>query len=68
MLTAIVASIVFALILGLPTLQLRGDYLAMVAIAAAEIIRLLLVSQAFNSVTQGSADGLDRVGSRLPIH
>ena len=57
MLTAMAASIVFAIILGLPTLQLRGDYLAIVTIAAAEIIRLLLVSQAFNSVT-GSADGL----------
>ncbi|CAB4587806.1 MAG: branched-chain amino acid ABC transporter permease [Actinobacteria bacterium] len=51
------ASIVFALILGIPTLRLRGDYLAIVTIAAAEIIRLLLLTAVFTDVT-GSADGL----------
>ena len=35
-------SVVFALILGIPTLRLRADYLAIVTIAAAEIVRLLL--------------------------
>ncbi|MDP4586028.1 MAG: branched-chain amino acid ABC transporter permease [Microbacteriaceae bacterium] len=53
----IAASIVFALILGIPTLRLRGDYLAIVTIAAAEIVRLMLLSSAFGGVT-GSADGL----------
>lgn len=33
------AALVFALVLGLPTLKLRGDYLAIVTICAAEIIR-----------------------------
>ena len=33
------AALVFALILGIPTLKLRGDYLAIVTICAAEIIR-----------------------------
>jgi neutral amino acid transport system permease protein len=56
-LTSIVAAVLFALVLGIPTLQLRGDYLAIVTIASAEIIRLLLLSQAFIDVT-GSADGL----------
>ncbi|MDX2025544.1 branched-chain amino acid ABC transporter permease [Microcella sp.] len=51
------ASIVFALILGIPTLRLRADYLAIVTIAAAEIIRLLFTTNTFESVT-GSADGL----------
>jgi branched-chain amino acid transport system permease protein len=51
------ASIVFSLVLGIPTLRLRGDYLAIVTIAAAEIIRLLLLTSAFVDVT-GSADGL----------
>jgi neutral amino acid transport system permease protein len=32
---------VFALVLGIPTLQLRGDYLAIVTISAAEIIRFV---------------------------
>ena len=51
------ASVVFSLILGIPTLRLRGDYLAIVTIAAAEVIRLLFLTTAFDSVT-GSADGL----------
>lgn len=33
------ASAVFALLLGVPTLKLRGDYLAIVTISAAEIVR-----------------------------
>lgn len=57
MLTGIVASIVFALILGIPTLRLRADYLAIVTIAAAEIVRLLFTTNTFEPVT-GSANGL----------
>lgn len=53
----IAASIVFALILGVPTLRLRADYLAIVTIAAAEILRLLLTTNQFEPVT-GSANGL----------
>ena len=51
------AAAVFALILGIPTLRLRGDYLAIVTIAAAEVVRLLFLTTAFDPVT-GSADGL----------
>jgi branched-chain amino acid transport system permease protein len=51
------ASVVFSLILGIPTLRLRGDYLAIVTIAAAEILRLLFLTNVFAPVT-GSADGL----------
>jgi neutral amino acid transport system permease protein len=51
------ASVVFAFILGIPTLRLRADYLAIVTIAAAEIVRLLFTTQVFDSVTN-SADGL----------
>ena len=35
------AAVVLALILGVPTLRLRADYLAIVTIAAAEILRLI---------------------------
>ena len=56
-LTGIGASIVFALILGVPTLRLRADYLAIVTIAAAEIVRLLFTTNTFVAVT-GSANGL----------
>lgn len=51
------ASVVFALILGIPTLRLRADYLAIVTIAAAEIVRLLFTTQVFDNWTN-SADGL----------
>jgi branched-chain amino acid transport system permease protein len=51
------AAAIFAVILGIPTLRLRGDYLAIVTIAAAEVVRLLFLTTAFDEVT-GSADGL----------
>jgi neutral amino acid transport system permease protein len=56
-LVGIAASIVFALILGIPTLRLRADYLAIVTIAAAEIVRTLFTTQVFDEYTN-SADGL----------
>lgn len=52
-----VAASVFALILGIPTLRLRADYLAIVTIAAAEIVRLLFTTTVFDDFTN-SADGL----------
>lgn len=57
MLVAIVGSLIFSLILGIPTLRLRGDYLAIVTIAAAEVVRLLFLTATFDEFT-GSADGL----------
>lgn len=51
------ASVVFAVILGIPTLRLRADYLAIATIAAAEIVRLLFTTQLFDPWTN-SADGL----------
>jgi branched-chain amino acid transport system permease protein len=57
MLAGVAASIIFAVLLGIPTLRLRGDYLAIVTIGAAEIVRLLFTSQTWQPVT-GSADGL----------
>ncbi len=52
-------SVVLALLLGIPTLRLRADYLAIVTIAAAEIIR-----QTIGSVTLlryfGGQDGLQQ--------
>jgi branched-chain amino acid transport system permease protein len=50
------AAFVFALILGVPTLKLRGDYLAIVTISAAEIIRFtgrLSVLTDFTGAAQG---------------
>jgi ABC-type branched-subunit amino acid transport system permease subunit len=46
--------VVLAALLGLPTLRLRADYLAIVTIAAAEILRLLLRSVSSSDVTGGN--------------
>ncbi len=51
------ATVVLALILGIPTLRLRADYLAIVTIAAAEIVRLFARSVQFKDQLGGS-DGL----------
>lgn len=52
-LIGIAAAVVLGLIYGLPTLRLRADYLAIVTIAAAEILRLLTRSSALEPITQG---------------
>ena len=46
---------VLALLLGAPTLRLRADYLAIVTIAAGEIIRLVLRAARFRETTGGAA-------------
>jgi branched-chain amino acid transport system permease protein len=53
---AIVGSVLLALLLGVPTLRLRADYLAIVTIAAAEILRYFLSSTRFTWLT-GGTDG-----------
>jgi branched-chain amino acid transport system permease protein len=53
----IVGAVLFGLLLGIPTLRLRADYLAIVTIAAAEIIRLIVRSVAFHKWLGGS-DGI----------
>lgn len=56
-LIGLIAASLFAIVLGVPTLRLRGDYLAIVTIAAAEVLRLLFLTSVWRNVT-GSADGL----------
>jgi branched-chain amino acid transport system permease protein len=63
MIFGLLGSVVFSILLGIPTLRLRGDYLAIVTIAAAEILRLLFLTTAFEDIT-GSADGLYGYNSR----
>ena len=53
----ILNSIVLALLLGIPTLRLRADYLAIVTIAAAEIIRQIARSASLREYLGGS-DGI----------
>ncbi|WP_226532136.1 branched-chain amino acid ABC transporter permease [Microbacterium paraoxydans] len=57
MLIGLLGGAFFAVILGIPTLRLRADYLAIATIAAGEIVRLLFTTQLFDEWTN-SADGL----------
>jgi branched-chain amino acid transport system permease protein len=57
MLLVVFLAVILALLLGIPTLRLRADYLAIVTIAVAEIIRLFLNSVRFTWLTGGN-DGL----------
>lgn len=50
----IVCVIILALIVGIPTLRLRADYLAIVTIATAEIVRLFVRSVKFNKIFGGT--------------
>jgi neutral amino acid transport system permease protein len=53
-LIGLAAAVVLALLLGIPTLRLRADYLAIVTIAAAEILRLVFRSVGATAVTGGT--------------
>jgi branched-chain amino acid transport system permease protein len=65
------ASVILALLLGFPTLRLRADYLAIVTIAASEIVRLTVRSVRFTD-TLGGTDGLQNFTGRFfeisPLH
>jgi len=52
-LASIVVSALFGLILGVPTLRLRGDYLAITTIGFGEIVRLVLIN--WTNITRGPA-------------
>lgn len=60
---------VFALVLGMPTLKLRGDYLAIVTISAAEIIRYVGRSVGIESLFNltGGAQGIPGSKYRGPF-
>jgi neutral amino acid transport system permease protein len=53
----VLGGIVLGLVIGIPTLRLRADYLAIVTIAVSEIIRLFLSSGRFRWLF-GGTDGL----------
>ncbi|MGK2880146.1 MAG: branched-chain amino acid ABC transporter permease [Mycobacterium sp.] len=56
-LVGLAAAGLLAVVLGIPTLRLRADYLAIVTIAAAEVLRLVFRSTASDPVT-ASTNGL----------
>ncbi len=49
----VLAAVVLGLVMGLPTLRLRADYLAIVTIALGEILRLLFRSRPMQPLTGG---------------
>lgn len=54
---AIVAALISGILLGAPTLRVRGDYLAIVTLGFGEIVRLTLV----NSEWLGGAQGISNI-------
>jgi neutral amino acid transport system permease protein len=59
LLLSLAAAVAYALLLGLPTVRLRADYLAITTLAAGESMRLLFRSQDTEGVT-GGVFGLTR--------
>lgn len=58
---AVIGSVLLALLLGIPTLRLRADYLSIVTIGTAEIVRLIVRSPELEPWTGGST-GINRSG------
>ncbi len=58
---SVLLAISAGVILGIPVLGMRGDYLAIVTMGFGEIIRLLVLSDALKPVL-GGAQGLTRIG------
>jgi branched-chain amino acid transport system permease protein len=57
---AIVASVIFGVLLGIPVLRMRGDYLAIVTLGFGEIIRILALSD-FLRPWMGGAQGIAKI-------
>jgi branched-chain amino acid transport system permease protein len=63
---ALVASFISGLILGLPVLRLRGDYLAIVTLGFGEIVRLLVLSDWLRPWL-GGTQGIQALRSRASV-
>src|SRR4051812_44213688 len=68
-LVGLVVAFVYALVLGVPTLKLRGDYLAIVTISAAEIVRYVGRSVGYEKLFNltGGAQGIPGTRYRTPF-
>jgi branched-chain amino acid transport system permease protein len=60
----VIFPLLLALIMGIPTLRLRADYLAIVTIAASEMFRIIARSPSLDRWT-GSSDGLTAFANRF---
>jgi neutral amino acid transport system permease protein len=61
LLVGVLAAVALGLLFGLPTLRLRADYLAIVTIAAAEVLRIIIRGPGEDSLTHG-VFGIQRFG------
>ena len=59
---AAAVSTIFGILLAIPVLRLRGDYLAIVTLAFGEIIRIILINWADFSQGPGGVKGISRPG------
>lgn len=64
LLLGIGAAVALGLLLGIPTLRLRADYLSVVTIATAEILRLVVNARPSESLT-GASRGIGGLSSEL---
>jgi branched-chain amino acid transport system permease protein len=64
---AVAGALVLALLIGLPTVTLRGDYLAIATLGLAEVVRLVFLSEA--QWTNGTAGlyGIPEIYGGLPL-
>lgn len=60
----VIFPLLLALVMGVPTLRLRADYLAIVTIAASEMFRIIARSPSLDRWT-GSSDGLTAFANRF---
>jgi branched-chain amino acid transport system permease protein len=58
---ALIVAVFAGIVLGLPVLRMRGDYLAIVTLGFGEIIRILVLSDWWKPLLGGS-EGIQRVG------
>ncbi len=58
---ALIVAVFAGIILGLPVLRMRGDYLAIVTLGFGEIIRILVLSDWLKPLLGGS-EGIQRIG------
>lgn len=67
LLTAIVLTVIVALLIAIPTLRLREDYLAIATLGLAEVIRLIVLNEQW--LTRGSAGvpAIPRVIEWMPL-
>lgn len=63
---AVIVGTLAGVILGIPVLQMRGDYLAIVTLGFGEIIRLIFLSDWLKPLVGGS-NGITRIPRALPV-